>query len=171
MLPTFELINGKDSISPMLVTIRDYGVWFEDTFDKYTAQQELYMKAKKSDGESVLEWHPGTNIGKWYDKHEVNSEGLKSWFIYQDSPMMERLVKLKLAEQKDAIPIAVNDALNRRMLRVYTVEQVELYIKNTIDRTFSITSHIATPKQIKVRDCDFDKLIMPKVDTQRKRLF
>ena len=171
MLTTFQLVNKDTVISPRLTTIREYGNWFEETFDKYTAQQELYMKAKKQNGESVLEWHPGTNIGKWFDKNSTNSETLKSWYIMQDSPVMERLVKLKLAEQKDAIPIAVNDVLNRRMLRVYTVEQVELYIRNTIDKKFEISQFLGIPKQIVVKDNNLGDLIMPKLDIKRKKLF
>ena len=84
---------------------------------------------------------------------------------------MDRLVKLKLAEYKDAIPISVNDVDNRRMIRVYTVPQIELYIRNLIDKNFSINEYIGTSKQIKVKDSDFGKLIMPKVNIQKKRLF
>ena len=85
--------------------------------------------------------------------------------------MMDRLVKLKLAEYKDAIPISVNDVDSRRMIRVYTVPQIELYIRNLIDKNFSINEYISTSKQIKVKDSDFGKLIMPKVNIQKKRLF
>lgn len=170
-LQTFCVVNNDKVISPQLVTIREYGRWLERTFDEYTAQQELYMKAKKQTGESVLEWHPGTNIGKWFDKNAVNDNVYKSWYIFQDSPMMERLVKLKLAEQKDAIPISVNDSEGRRMIRVYTVQQIELYIKNSIDKKFDISEYIGLAKQIKVKDSDLGKIIMPKMDIQRKRLF
>ena len=167
----FRLVNKDKVISPPLVTIREYGRWFEKTFDKYTAQQELYMKAKKQTGESVLEWHPGTNIGKWFDKNSITDNSYKSWFILQNSPMMEKLVKMKLVEQKDAIPIAVNDDEGRRMIRVYTVPQIELYIRNCVDKKFSINEFIGLSKQVKVKDCDLGKLIIPKMDTQRKRLF
>ena len=170
-LSTFVLVNQDKVIGPVLTTIREYGTWFERTFDEYTAQQELYMKSRKQTGESVLEWHPGTRIGKWFDTQDLNDEQYKSWFILQDSTMMDRLVKLKLAEYKDAIPISVNDVDNRRMIRVYTVPQIELYIRNLIDKNFSINEYISTSKQIKVKDSDFGKLIMPKVNIQKKRLF
>ena len=171
MLTTFQLVNNDKTISPLLTTIREYGVWFEDVFDKYTAQTELYMKSKKKSGESMLEWHPGTKIGQWFSTKQMNSADYKSWFILQDSPMMNRLIKLNLAEMKDAIPISVNDKEGRRMLRIYTVNQIELYIRNTMDRNFSIAKYVETPKQIKVRDSDMDKLIMPEVNTRRKKLF
>ena len=171
MLTTFQLVNNDRIISPALTTIREYGTWFEDTFDKYTAQMELYMKSKKKTGESVLEWHPGTRIGYWFDSTPIFDEKYKCWFIMQDSPMMARLVKLNLAEQKDAIPISVNDKAGRRMLRTYTVDQLQLYIRTTMDKSFNISEHLGIAKQIKVRDCDMDKIIMPKVDLKRKTLF
>ena len=171
MLSTFQLVNNDNIISPILTTIREYGTWFEKEFDEYTAQQELYMKSKKNSGESVLEWHPGTRIGNWYDTHDLNEDKYKSWLILRTSPMMDRLVKLQLAEYKDAIPIAVNDVKHRQMLRVYTVDQIELYIRNTIDKKFSIAPFIDVPKQIKVKNTDFDKLVMPRVDNKRKKLF
>lgn len=171
MLSTFQLINNDEVISPVLTTIREYGTWFESTFDDYTSQFELYMKSKKKTGESVLEWHPGTKIGYYFDHGTFISEKLKSWFILQDSTMMERLVKLKLAEFKDAVPISVNDDKGRRMIRVYTVDQIQLYIKMIIDRNFDISQHLGTPKQIKVRDTELSKLIMPKLDIKKRKLF
>lgn len=171
ILSTFQLVNQDRVISPVLTTTRMYGTWFENVFDKYTAQTELYMRSKKKDGESVLEWHPGTKIGHWFDSNSIDSTDYKSWFILQESPMMDRLVKLKLAEQKDAIPISVNDVKNRKMIRVYTVKQIELYLKNMIDRNFNIADYISIPKQIKVKDTDMDRLIMPKQTIQRRKLF
>ena len=169
MLTTFQLVYKDKVISPTLTTIREYGSWFEDTFDKYTAQLELYMKSKKKDGESVLEWHPGTRIGDWFDKTEVKSNNFKSWYIYQDSDVMQRLVKLKLAEQKDAIPISVNDVKGRKLLRVYTIDQIELYIRSTINKSFDIHEFISTPKQVVVTD--MSKLIKTEVSNQKRKLF
>ena len=168
-LQTFQLVKNDEVISPALTTIRQYGYWFEKTFDKYTAEMELYMKSKKKTGESLLEWHPGSRIGAWFDSNQIDSPNLKCWFIMQDSYMMERLVKLKLAEQKDAIPIAVNDEKGRRMLRVYTVEQIQLYIKSIIDKNFNIADYVGTPKQVKIKDSDFGNLIKPKMNIQRQR--
>ena len=79
------------------------------------------------------------------------------------------LQKLKMAEQRDAIPIAVNKG--QKMLRVYTVDQIQLYIKAVLDKNFNISKYLGTPKQIKVKDTDLDKLIMPKLDMQKRRLF
>lgn len=169
ILTTFQLVNNDRVISPVLTTIRQYGSWFEKTFDEYTAQMELYMKSKKKTGESVLEWHPGTKIGYYFDHGTFVGDKLTSIFILQDSPMMQRLVKLGMTEQKDAIPIAVYKG--QKMLRVYTIDQIQLYIKSTIDRSFDISPYLGTPKQIKVKDCDLNKVIMPIMNKQRKRLF
>ena len=81
ILNTFQLVNNNNIISPSLVTIRQYGNWFQQTFDEYTSQMELYMKSKKNTGESVLEWHPGTRIGKWFDSHNIDSPKYKSWYV------------------------------------------------------------------------------------------
>ena len=169
MLSTFQLVYQNKIISPVLTTTREYGNWFEDTFDKYTAQLELYLKSKKQGGESVLEWHPGTKIGHWFDTNNVNSGALQSWFILQDSPAMNKIVKLNMAEQRDAIPISVNDEKGRRMLRVYTAGQIQLYIRSTLDKTFNISQYLGVPKQVKVDS--LDKIIMPEVKIQKKRLF
>lgn len=172
-LETFQLVHEDRVISPILTTTRKYGDWFEGTFDEYTSQMELYMKSRKKSGESLLERHPGTRIGAWFDslKIPLNSVKYKSWYIMQDCPMFNRLVKLQLAEQQDAVPISVNDKQHRNMIRVYTVDQIALYIRTVLDRNFEIAQYIGTPKQIKVRDVDLDKLIMPKVEHRQKRLF
>lgn len=171
MLNTFVLVNNNQVISPVLITIREYGTWFESVFDEYTSQMELYLHSVKKDGQSVLEWHPGTRIGNWFDKNKLTSEKLKCWFILQDSTMMEKLKKYKMAEFRDAIPISVNDEEGRRMLRVYTANQIELYIRQQIDKNFKIGEYLQKPKQIKIRDSDFSKLIMPKIEHKKKKLF
>lgn len=169
-LETFQLVNEDRVISPILTTTRKYGDWFEGTFDEYTAQTELYLKSKKKTGESLLERHPGTRIGAWFDSVTLG-EDFQSYFIMQDSPMFDRLVKLHLAEPQDAVPISVNDVEHRKMIRVYTTKQIELYIRSVLlYRSFNISSYLGTPKQIKVRNVDLDKVIMPKVQ-HRKRLF
>ena len=76
-IQTFVLVHDNEVISPALVTIREYGRWFEETFDEYTSQMELYMKSVKKGGESVLEWHPGTRIGKYFDTVKLNGQQYK----------------------------------------------------------------------------------------------
>lgn len=167
-LESFVIVNKGQIISPVLITIRSYGDWFEKTFDNYTAQMELYMKAKTKEGESVLEYHPGTRIGKYFDSNNFTANELHSWFILQDSNIMYKLVKSKLAEQKDAIPISVNDPEKRRMLRVYTKEQIELYLR-TLLKDKNLQVPITTPKQIKVVDVDLNKIIKPDFKSTGKR--
>lgn len=168
---TFVFVQENKIISPILTTIREYGLWFEDTFDEYTSQMELYMKSVKKDGTSVLEWHPGTRIGLWFDSNNVNSEKLKCWYILQESTMMDKLRQYNLAEYRDAVPISVNDEQGRRMLRLYTVDQLQLYIRSKIDKAFNISNYVSKPKQVKIRTSDLDKMIMPQVETKRKKLF
>jgi hypothetical protein len=168
-LSTFIIVDGDRTISPVLTTIREYGRWMEENFDEYTCNFELYCKALK-EGNQVLEYHPGTRIGKFFDVNTFHKNELQSWFFYQDSQMMDKLKKMKLAEYRDAIPISVNDEKHRRMLRVYTVEQIELYIRSNIDRTFNITDKILTPKQIKIRPSDYNKMIRPIIQ-KKKSLF
>ena len=85
--------------------------------------------------------------------------------------MMQRLKHYKMAELRDAIPISVNDEENRRMLRVYTVNQIEAYIKANIDRNFSIDKYLGVAKKVCVKDSDMDKLIKPNVATKKKTVF
>lgn len=170
MMDTFVLVNGGKVISPRLVTIREYGRWFEETFDQYTSEMELYMKAKKGK-ETVLESHPGTKIGKFFDKLKTSNPMLLSWYVSQDSPMMKRLVKYKMAELRDAIPISVSDTEHRNMIRVYTIEQIEFYIRSNIDSKFSIAPYIHTSKKVSVTDSDISKLIKPEITNKRSTLF
>lgn len=171
LIDSFVLVNKNEIISPILITIRSYGSWFEKTYDPYTTHMELYMKSKTKEGESVLEYHPGTKIGKYFDSNNFDSPELHSWFIMQDSNIMNRLTKSKLAEQKDAIPISVNDPEKRRMLRVYTKQQIELYLRTLLkDSQFQLP--ITNAKQIKVVESDMDKIIKPEYKkAARKKLF
>lgn len=171
LLNTFVIVSQNKVISPLLTTTREYGRWLEETFDSSICQLELYLKSKKKTGESVLEIHPGTRIGEWFSKQDLQSNNLQSWYFYQNSTIVDKIRKYKLAEYKDAIPISVNDEQGRRMLRCYTVEQIELYVRSNIDRKFQINNLYAPPKQIRIRESDFAKMIMPEVKQAKKRLF
>lgn len=169
IIQSFVLVNKEEIISPVLITTRSYGSWFEKQYDNYTTQMELYMKAKTKDGNVVLEYHPGTRIGKWFDSNELSSQDLHCWYILQDSNIMHRVVKYKLAEQKDAVPTTVKD-IKSRMLRVYTKQQIELYLKTMFHTDIELP--IGTPKQIKITNLDLDSLIRPEFNpTGKKKLF
>lgn len=169
-LNTFVLVNKDRVISPILTTTREYGNWLEKIFDSSICNLELYMKSLKT-GEKTLEKHPGTKLGEFFKKTPVQSNAYKSWFAMQDSEVMQRLIKLKLAEYQDAIPISVNDKEGRRMIRMYTTQQIEMYIQMRIDNAFKIDKYITVPKQVKISDADMSQLIKPEVDTTRRRLF
>lgn len=171
-LDTFVLVNKNDEvISPRLTTTRIYGDWLGKVFDSSISDFRIYLKSVKKSGEHTLERHPGTRIGDFFDHTEVTSENLKSWFILQDSDVMDRLVKMKFAEKKDAIPIQVNDSEGRRMIRLYTPEQIGLFIQQKMDKSFQIEKYLDLPKQVKISDKDIDELIKPVVNKSRKRLF
>lgn len=165
-LESFVIVNKGRIISPILITVRSYGSWFEKTFDNYTTQMELYMKAKTKDGELVLEYHPGTKIGKYFDSNTFDSPQLRSWFIRQDSETMQKLVKYKLAEYKDA---ATSDQYRGRMLRVYTKDQIELYLRTLLNDSH-LELPLTTPKQIK--DAYLWGLVKPEIKPSlRRKLF
>jgi hypothetical protein len=168
-LSTFIIVEGDRTISPVLTTIREYGRWLEENFNEYTCNYELYTKAVKG-GTRVLEYHPGTRIGHYFDSNTFHKNELESWFFYQESQMMDKLRKMKLAEYRDAIPISVNDEEHRRMLRVYTIDQIELYIKSNIDKSFNMTGKYLTPKQIKIRYSDYGKMIKPTIQKRKSLL-
>lgn len=162
MLTTFLLVNKNDVISPILTTTQQYGTWLEETFGEYIAKQELYMKSTKSGGQSVLEWHPGTRIGKWFDDHKGQSQ---CWYISKDSPIITRLDKYKLVRTKDAVSKV--PGTKDLALRLYTVDQIQLYIKSNIDSKFDISKYIEESKQIKVKDTEVFDIITSAVPKKR----
>lgn len=165
MLDTFVIVNDNKIISPNLVTVRCYGKWFEEEFDKYTVNLELYMKSVKKGGQSVLEWHPGTRIGEWFNKTKVNSSQLKCWYIPQHSKVMDKLVQHNYAETRDTCLIN-----KQPYLRVYTVDQILLYIKTNIAKGFHLDSFIQSPLQIKVSDSELNNIKIPAMVQKQKTL-
>lgn len=163
MLDTFVIVKNNKIISPNLVTVRSYGEWFESDFDKYTAKLELYMKSVKKDGQSVLEWHPGTRIGEWFNKTKVNSPELKCWYIPQHSKAMERLVQHSMAEMRDTCLVD-----KKPYLRVYTVPQVQLYLKTNIAKGIDI--EVQNPLQIKLTEAELNDIRMPNMQSKPKNL-
>lgn len=169
MLNTFQLVDRNRVISPILTTTREYGNWLETVFDNSICNMELYMKSIKVEGERVLEKHPGTRIGQYFDKTPMNNPEYRSWYILEKSKCIDKLAKLKLIEKKDVIPISVNEEQGRRMLRCYTMQQLELYIRTKIDRSFSMGEYIGTPKQVKVDDMRY--IITQEIKSKKKKLF
>ena len=166
MLATFQLVKQNEIISPILTTTKQYGIWFESVFGQYVAQQELYMRSTTNSGQKVLEWHPGTRIGNWFDKNIKNPQ---NWYIDKDSDIMKRLEKYQFADVKEAVS-KIPDRDNY-VLRLYTVEQIELYIKTCIDSKFDIRKYIGTSKQIKVKDSEMINISKPKTISKKNKLF
>lgn len=159
---TFVLVHNNRVISPPLTTTREYGRWFEEYFDEYTVSQELYMKSIKADGERVLESHPGTKIGTFFKNTRVSDTKLVSWLINKDNSVIAKIKKQGILENGD---------IWGDTLKVYTVNQLEFYIRSNIDKTFSIASEVTLPKQIKITDKDMSLLTYPQINQRNKKLF
>lgn len=167
MLSTFVIVNKGKQITNDLVTVRQYANWFRSYFDEYTVKEELYIKTNAIN-KSTYQYHPGTKIGHWFDHKKNLMPPFVSIYINQDSACFKRLEKLGLAEKGDV----ANKEVNRQKgwwLRVYTVHQIELYIKSNIDKQFKISSVVDIPTQIKVKDISGVELA--DIFKQRKSLF
>ena len=168
-LRTFVFVNGGRVISPPLVTVREYAKWLETVYDEYTCNYELYIRATVG-GTKVLEFHPGTRIGQYFDNTEFNSNKYDSWYVYQDSNVMEKLNKMKFAEYRDIAPILSGDKKGMKLLRLYSIDQIVLYIRTKIDRDFNINTFLSEPKKITLRNGDMKKLISPQIKKVRRSL-
>ena len=168
-LITVIFTSGGQTISPSLVTAREYGRWLETIYDEYTCICELYIKARYGEDE-VLEKHPGTRIGHYFDDTAFNTNKYDSWYIKQESSMMQKLNNMKLAEYKDIAPVLSGERKGMRLLRLYSVDQVELYIRTKIDKSFQIGDKIMLPKKIALRKSDMKNIIMPEVKQPKRSL-
>ena len=167
-LSTFVLVENGKIISPLLTTIREYGRWMQCVFDEYTSNYELYCK-KITDGKSVLTYHPGSRIGHYFDVNTFTDSKYTSWYIYQSNTVMTQLVNFRMAEMRDCVAVQVDKDTRINMLRVYSIPQIELYIKDNIDKHFNINEFFHPPKQIVLQRVDMSLLQMPK-QTPRKSL-
>ena len=154
-------MNNNKTVSPPLVTIREYGRWFENTFDNSISQLELYMHSKKSSGETVLEKHPGTKIGTFFRNTRVSNDKLVSWIIPPDSKVVDRLVRQGMVERVDA----------RLELKTYTVDQIEFYLRSNVDSSINMATECLMPIQIKVSDGDLADIQKPALKQRNKKLF
>ncbi len=164
-LRTFVLVYEDKVISPYLVTVREYANWLEQTFDETICHMHLYLNSKKADGQVVSEWHPGTRLGSFFDNQTFYMPQFQSWYIGSSDKAIQQLVKHKFAELKDC-----SIYHKKSMLRVYTVDQIGLYVNTAIDRNFNIADKFIGPKQIVLSKSDMDTLIKP-TQTKKKKLF
>ena len=161
-LDSFVFVHGGAIISPALTTTREYGAWFSSVFDNYTSSQALYI-AKNVDGGKVMTSHPGTRIGGYFDKHNFAKPELKCWYVDKESDIMKQIIWHNLADVNDCSMYG-----SKMMLRVYTVEQIELYIQSTIDKKFRIGDMMLPSKKIQVNNLGL--LIRPELK-KKKTLF
>ena len=162
-LRTFVLVYENKIISPELVTVRDYASYLESTFNETICHQHLYMNSKKADGNVACEWHPGTRLGNYFDHGRFVGVRFHSWYIPNDGKAMKQLTYHNIAELRDC-----NKYSGKQMLRVYTTDQIQAYIKFNIDGSYTLTT--LEPKQIVLSKSDMEQLIQPKTQPIR-RLF
>ena len=163
-LDCFVLIHNNEIISPMLTTTREYGAWFSSVFDNYTSGQRLFLKKRMNGGNSVLTSHPGTRIGDFFDSRKLDKYELKCWYLNGDSDLIKQLAWYMLADGNDCI-----SKDKKKLLRVYTLEQIEFYVQMTIDKKFKLGDMALKPKQIQVHDmADVTK---PSCKSNKRRLF
>lgn len=171
ILSTFVFIDNGKIISEPLTSIREYGKWLQDYYGKDIASLELFSRHLE-DGESVLEYHPGSKIGKWFDKRQFHEPQFQSWFINKDTVAAKKLVDGKFIEWKDFIPISLSDEQGRKLCRLYSLAQIELYVRSNIDRSFRFSDlNVRRAVQIKIPKQDLDNINMPRYTTGKKRLF
>lgn len=157
-LRTFVLVSNNNVLSPALITVREYATWMEKYFDESICHLELYLNSKKNGG-TVSEWHPGTKIGRFFDMQGFKKDELTSWYLPTDSKALPQLIKHGFA--------TINDSRSG-LLRLYTIPQIELYIKTAIDDSFNIANKILPPIQITLSQEDTEKLVKPKIKAKRK---
>lgn len=158
-LRTFVLVYEDKVISPMLTTVREYAGWMESTFDETICQIHLYLNSKKATGQTVSEWHPGTRIGYFFDSHKFTKFESHSWFIPVTGKAMNQLEQHSLAEKKDK-------SNTTQSLRLYTVDQIQLYVTNEIDKDLKVD--ILEPQQIVLSKSDMRLLVKPNIPNKRK---
>lgn len=157
-LRTFVLVSNNKVLSPALITVREYATWMEKYFDEYTCHLELYLNSKKNGG-TVSEWHPGTKIGRFFDMQDFKKDELTSWYLPTDSKALPQLIKHGFATANDS---------RSGLLRLYTLPQIELYIKTAIDNSFTLGNKVLPPIQITLTDDDVHKLVKPRIKAKRK---
>lgn len=170
MLTTIAFVQNGNVISPPLTTSREYGRWLQTLYDEYTCQSELYIRKSCGD-DIILECHPGTRIGHYFDTNTfLDTYKYTSWYVNENSTMMKKIYSMKLAEYKDIPQVRSKDKQGMRLLRLYSLDQIEIYIRTEIDRDFRISNKFLPPKKITLRKSDMNNIIIPEVKKSRKSL-
>lgn len=156
-LNTFQLVNKGKVISPILVTTREWGEWFESVYDEYTINEHLYIRARRGE-QSLLERHPGTRIGRFFDSSMFTQNNLGSVYILWESNIVDKLISLRMLRGNDNCSISINEE-KKNLVRLLTARQIEVYIQSNIDRNFNISAYIGTSKSVVVKDSDLEKIV------------
>ena len=169
-MKTFQLVHDGKPFSPVLVPIAEYKKHIEDIFDGYTAQTELMLHSNKSKlvENAGMESHPGTKIGMFFKDKQFTKPELYSWYVKGGSPTYKKLLKAGLCTEKDSIPIS-KDKTKQNTVRFYTVDQIQLYIQQVLDKMYHVAGEYLVPENIIVTD--MEDLVKPDYNKSRRRLF
>ena len=146
---TFVLMENDVTVSPIFTTAREYGRWMKVTYDEFTCNYHLYDKLE---GDTTAEYHPSSKLNKYLDSLTDVDSSLQSWYISQSSNIVTSIIRQHIAAIEDC------DIVNhKRMLRIYPVDQITLYIKGNIDSNFNMINklHPAVPIIINPIDHNF----------------
>lgn len=168
-LQTFQLVLGNKPVSGWLITTREYGRFMQNFYDERVCSYELYKQESK-DGEPLRVWHPGSRIGQFFDTQCITQQKYMSVFFKQGCPVLNKLYDMNIANPKDFNFISVNGECKEQLLRTYTPDAIELYIKSKVDKDFTIAPVLMNPIQIRVSRNAMNKIIFPKCDKSRKSL-
>lgn len=169
-LQTVQLVCQGKPCSEWLVTTREYGRFMMGYFDESICSYLLFKQESK-DGEPLRVYHPGSKLGTYFDTNKFSRQELMSVFVKPASRVFSKLIEYNLANYKDFNTIKVSNYEPQKLLRLYTVDQIELYIKQNIDYNFNVSSVVLNPKQIKIKPSDLMQIIMPSVSNKSNKLF
>ena len=119
----------------------------------------------------MLERHPGTRIGRFFDSGRFTQPDLSSVYILWESGITERLLSLRMLGRNDSSSISIDRDKKKRVVRLLTARQIEVYIQSIIDRNFSISRYVRPRKIVVVKDSDLEKIVKFQTVKSRVGLF
>lgn len=133
-LRTFSVRNKNGNVTEKLVTSSEFGRWLTNV-----VTPDVYYPLLFLDGKEGPSYHPGTRIGNFFSdaKNAFISSKYYSIYIPTDTETFQNLKKLPLFRNKD---ISTNCKIGgkKRVVRTFTLEQVEMFLNSTMNRQFNI---------------------------------
>ena len=133
-LRTFSVQNKNGIVTEKLVTSSEFGRWLTNV-----VTPDVYFPLLFLDGKDGPSYHPGTRIGNFFSnaKNKFNSRKYYSIYIPTNTETFLNLKKLPVFSNKD---ISTNCKVGgrKRVVRTFTLEQIELFLNSTMNRQFNI---------------------------------